>query len=251
MNTIQLIAHKEGQSLLLNQRGLVWLFIYSLILAAFSLLLISNKELSLLDNAQVVYMMAGTVTAAGAAIAIILGSDAYAGEKERGTLIPLLASPMTTNNLLFGKALGLFYAWGIMYLLALPFLWAVGVDGQNLFQAILYLAFFGTPVILGFGLLAISLSARSGNVLSSLLTSLIVFIFSASPLLIGPGLRGTTIGQFIDAINPFSGALNTFDSVIIDSEPFSVQLPRFILVFSWMLLMFFVARWVAKHPRFQ
>lgn len=250
MNTIQLIAHKEGQSLLLNQRGLAWLLVYSLILAAFSLLLISNAELSLLDNAQVVYMMAGTVTAAGAAIAIILGSDAYAGEKERGTLVSLLVSPVSTNKLLFGKALGLLYAWGVMYLLALPFLWAVGVDGQNLYQAILYLALFGTPVVMGFGLMAMAFSAKSGNVLSSLLTSLILFIFSASPLLIGPGLRGTAVGKFIDAINPFSGALNTFDSVIIDSEPFSVQLPRFILVVAWVLLMFFVARWAAKHPRF-
>lgn len=95
MNHIRLIAAKERQALLQNQRGLAWLLAYSAVLSGFALLLISNQELSLLDNAQVVYMMVGTVTTAGAVIAVILGSDAYAGEQERGTLIPLLVVVQT------------------------------------------------------------------------------------------------------------------------------------------------------------
>lgn len=107
MNASSLIAQKERSALLQNQRGLAWLLAYAGILSAFALLLISNQELSLLDNAQVVYMMAGTVTAAGALIAVIMGSDAYAGERERGTLVPLLTASISTGDLLMGKAIGL------------------------------------------------------------------------------------------------------------------------------------------------
>lgn len=251
MNPTSLIAQKERAALLQNQRGLAWLLAFSGVLSAFALLLISNRELSLLDNAQVVYMMTGTVTAAGAVIAVILGADAFAGERERGTLVPLLTAPITTNQLLMGKALGLLNAWGVMYLLALPYLWAVGAGGQNLLQAIFYLALFGTPVVLGFGYLAMALSARSGSVMTSLLTSLIVLLFSASPLLIGPGLRNSTIGKALDWVNPFSGALNTFDAVIIDSDPFSGQIPRLVLVLFWLLLMFLAARVTARRPTFR
>jgi ABC-type transport system involved in multi-copper enzyme maturation permease subunit len=251
MKPTWLITVKESRQMLRSQRGLFWLLAYSGLLSAFSLLLVSNTELSLLDNAQVVYMMTGTVMAVGALIAAILGSDAYAGEKERGTLMPLLCSPVTGDTLLEGKALGLLLAWGIMVLIALPYLWAVGAGGQNLGSALGYVALFGTPVVLGFGYLAMAISARTGSVLVSLLTTVTLLILAASPLLIGPGLRGTAIGRALDAINPVAGALNTFDAVIIDSEPFFRQLPRFFLVAAWLALSFLLARRSAAKPRFQ
>lgn len=251
MNAVTQIAFKERTALLRNQRGLGWLLVFSAVLSAFALLLISNQELSLLDNAQVVYMLAGTVTAAGAVIAAILGADTFAGERERGTLVPLLTAPISTAQLLLGKAIGLVSAWGVMYVLSLPYLWAVGAGGQNLLQAVVYLALFGTPVVLGFGYLAMALSARTGGVLTSLLTSLTVLLFSASPLLIGPGLRNSAIGHALDTINPFAGALNTYDAVIIDGDPFGSQWPHFVLVLVWLTITFLAARLTARRPTFR
>jgi len=248
MNSISLIARKERSALLQNERGLTWLLAYAGILSAFALLLISNRELSLLDNAQVVYMMAGTVTAAGALIAVVMGADAYAGERERGTLIPLLVAPLSGGELLMGKIIGLATAWGIMYLMALPYLWSVGAGGQNLGAAMLYLGLYGTPVVLGFGYLAMAISARTGNVMSSLLGSLILLLLTASPLLLGPGLRNSAIGKAFDLVNPLSGALNTFDAVIIDSDPFITQLGRLALVVAWLGLTFAFARFSARQP---
>ena len=251
MKTQWTIAYRESAQMLLSQRGPMWLMVYSGLLSAFSLLLVSNTELSLLDNAQVVYMMSGTILAAGSLLVTIMGSDAYAGEKERGTLVPLLCAPVSANVLLAGKALGLLSAWGIMFAVAMPYLWAVGASGQNLGATLLYLAFFGTPVVLGFGYLAMALSARTGSVLTSLLSTITLLMLLASPLLIGPGLRGSAIGRALDAVNPFAGAINTFDSVIIDSEPFSAQLARLSLVVAWLVFCLLAARRSAGHPKFQ
>jgi ABC-type transport system involved in multi-copper enzyme maturation permease subunit len=251
MNTTWTIARKESAQMLRSQRGLVWLLTFSGLLSAFSLLLVSNKELSLLDNAQVVYMMAGTVMAVGALLAAILGSDAYAGEKERGTLVPLLCAPIAPNAMLAGKVLGLLAAWGVMFVTSVPYLWAVGASGQNLGAALFYLVLFGTPVVLGFGYLAMALSARTGSVMTSLLTTVTLLMLSASPLLIGPSLRGTVIGRALDAVNPFAGALNSFDSVIIDSDPFSAQMGRLFLVAAWLVLCLLAARHSAGRPDFQ
>lgn len=251
MNTKWTIARKECAQILISQRGTVWLLTFSALLSAFSLLLVSNTELSLLDNAQVVYMMAGTVLAAGALLAAILGSDSYAGEKERGTLVPLLCAPVSPSALLSGKALGMLAAWGVMFLTSVPYIWAVGASGQNLGAALFYLALFGTPVVLGFGYLAMALSARTGSVMTSLLSAVTLLMLAASPLLIGPGLRGTAVGRALDAVNPFAGALNTFDSVIIDSDPFSAQTARLFLVAAWLLLCLLAARRSAGRPDFQ
>jgi len=244
------IAYQESAKMLRSRRGLLWLIVYSGLLSAFSLLLVSNTELSLLDNAQVVYMMAGTILAAGTLLAVILGSDAYAGEKERGTLVPLLCAPIDVSALLTGKALGLLSAWGVMVAMATPYLWAVGASGQNLGLAVLYLALFGTPVVFGFGSLAMAVSTRTGSVLTSLLSMVTLLMLAASPLLLGPGLRGTTIGRALDAVNPFAGALNTFDSVIIDSGPFNAQLARLALVLAWLVLCLLAAWRSAARPDF-
>ena len=246
MSTIALIASKESGELLGSGRGLSWLLAISAILSVLGLLLVSNKELSLLDNAQVVYMVMGTITALGGLLAIVLGADALAGEKERGTLIPLLLTPITRNDIVLGKISGQVVAWAAMYAVSLPYLWAVGSSGQNLVQAIAYLAVFGTPVVLGLGFFAIGLSARFGSVRSALLTSLIALLLLASPLLMGPGLRQSAVGKMFDAVNPFSAALNSYDSVVIDSQPFGMQLARFAVTLAWVALTLWFARRSAR-----
>lgn len=242
MNPILLIAGKESGELVLSGRGLGWLLALSVVLSIFGLLLVGNTELSLLDNAQVVYMMMGTVTALGGLLAIVLGSDAIAGERERGSLIPLLLTPIKPNQLVLGKMGGLIAGWCVMYVLALPYVWAVGSSGQNLSAAITYLALFGTPVVLTFGFLTLGLSARLKTVRSTLLTGLILLMLSASPLLLGPSLRQSAIGRGFDTVNPFSAAVNSFDSVVIDSQPLSAQLFHLAIVLIWLLAAALFAR---------
>mgnify|MGYP000896397450 CR=1 FL=1 len=65
---------------------------------------------------------------------------------------------------------------------------------------------------------------------------LMALLLSASPLLLGPGLRRTVIGSWFDAINPVSGALNAFDAVIIDSETLSAQGGHVLAALAWLLL---------------
>jgi ABC-type transport system involved in multi-copper enzyme maturation permease subunit len=245
------ITHKESAQLLCSKRTLLWLLAYSGLLSTFSLLLVSDTELSLLDNAQVVYLMTGTILAVGSLIAAVLGSDSYAGERERGTLTPLLCAPVGPNALLAGKGLGLLMAWGVMFVMAMPYLWAVGQGGQNLGQAVFCLALLGTPVVLGYGCLAMALSARTGSVVLSLLSTVTVLTISAIPLLLGPSLRMSAIGHVFDAVNPFAGALNSLDSVIIDSEPFGAQAARLLLVATWLGVCLLAARRSTARVKFQ
>lgn len=241
MNRIALLARKEGGELLRSGRGVGWLLALSAMLSVFSLLLVSNTELSLLDNAEVVYDMAGLITALGALLAIVLGTDAIAGERERGTLMALMLTPIPRSGILLGKLGGQLMAWAVMYLIALPYLWAVGSTGQNLLDALMMLALLGTPVVLGFGLLAMALGARLATVRGALVTGLIVLLLSASPLLLGASLRQAVIGRAFDAVNPFSAALNAYDAVIIDSQPPSAQGLHFSVTLLWLGLTLWLA----------
>jgi len=242
VNPILLIARKESGEVLGSGRGLGWLTLLAAVLSVLSLLLVSDTELSLLDNAQVVYIVMGTITALGGLLAVVLGSDAWAGERERGSLIPLLLTPVEITDIVLGKMGAQGIAWGSAYLVALPYLWAVGSSGQNLAQAVLYLGLFGTPLVLGFGFYALGLSVRLGSVRAALLASLTTLLLAASPLLLGPSLRQSAVGKIFDAVNPFSAVLNTFDSVVVDSQPFTLQLGRLAVVVAWLV----VATWFGR-----
>lgn len=237
-----LIAGKESAELLLSLRGLSWLLALASVLSVFSLLLVSNTELSLLDNAQVVYDMVSIVTALGCLLALIVGTDSIGGERERGSLVPLLLTPVSRSAILTGKIGGIALAWGVMYALAGPYLWAAGSTGQNLVAGMVALALLGTPVVLGFGFLGLALGAHLASMRAALLTGLIALVASASPLLLGPSLRQSAIGRAFDAVNPFSAAVNAYDAVIIDSASIASQAGHFMLALGWLALMLGIAR---------
>jgi len=86
MNSLKPLVTKDLLEDFKAARGALLLVVTTLVLSAFSVLLVSNTELSLLDNAEAVYMMAGIIIALAALIAVIRGSDGIAGERERETL---------------------------------------------------------------------------------------------------------------------------------------------------------------------
>jgi ABC-type transport system involved in multi-copper enzyme maturation permease subunit len=236
MNAALLIARKEAGELLLSQRGLTWLLAVAIALSAFGLLLVSNTELSLLDNAQVVYDMTGIVTALGGLLALVVGIDAVAGERERGSLVPLLLTPVSRNAILAGKLGGVAIAWAVMYVLSVPYVWAVGSTGQNLLNGMLVAALLGTPVVLGFGFFGMGLGSRTASAQTAMLTGLVALVLSVSPLLLGPGLRQSAVGRLFDAVNPFSAAVNAYDAVIIDSQSIAAQGIHLVTVALWMIV---------------
>lgn len=242
MSAASLVARKEAGELLLSLRGLAWLMAVALALSVFGLLLVSNTELSLLDNAQVVYDMVGIVTALGSLLALVVGIDAVAGERERGSLVPLLLTPASRDAILAGKFGGVAIAWAAIYALALPYLWAVGSTGQNLAEGMLALALLGSPVVIGFGFFGIGLGALLASARAGLLTGLITFVVSASPLLFDPSLRQSGIGRAFDAINPFSAAVNSYDAVIIDSGSIVPQWPHLVVAAIWLIATLWLAR---------
>ncbi len=242
MNAVLLIARKESGELLQSLRGLTWLLAVAIVLSVFALLLVSNTELSLLDNAQVVYDMAGIVTALGSLLALVVGIDTIAGERERGSLVPLLLTPVSRNAILAGKLGGVAIAWAVMYLLALPYLWAVGSTGQNLANGMLVAALLGTPVVLGFGFFGMGLGSRTATARTAMLTGLVTLVLSASPMLLGPALRQSSIGRLFDAVNPFSAAVNAYDAVIIDSQSLLAQGSHVVTLALWIVVTIWFAR---------
>lgn len=226
MKTLIALVKKELFEDFLAARGAFLLLVASVVLSVFSLLLVSNTELSLLDNAQAVYLMTAIILTLASLMAIVRGSDGFAGERDRETLEALLLAPVTGQGVAAAKLVGILLSWLVLFALSIPYLWAVGSRGQNLGPAIGYLAITGTLLVITFAGLTLVLSAKMKTFKGVLSMGLTLLLFSASPVLLGPSLRQSTVGQMMDFVNPFADALNTLDSVVIDGQKMVFQLLR-------------------------
>lgn len=235
MNLLRPLIGKEIQEDFRSARGTFFLVVAALVLSVFAVLLVSNTELSLLDNAQAVYLMAGIVIALAALVAVLRGSDGFAGERERETLEPLLLTPATGHRLAWAKLLGILFSWLILFILAIPYLWAVGSTGQNLLPALWYLFITGTLIVLILGGTALSFSARMKSFKGVLSLGFTLLLLLGSPIVLGPSLRQSAVGRILDLANPLAGALNTLDSVIIDSQGVALQLVRLTIMIAYSL----------------
>jgi len=244
---IAYIMQKEIRESILTPKGFLWYVITSMILSVLSYLFLTNSELSLLDQGQMLYMIMNFITALGILIGLVFGADAFAGEIERGTLEALLLSPITKTEIATGKLGAALTNWGILFAISLPYLFVVGKGGQNLFVGIAYLALLGTFLAITFSAFSMGLSSRIKSVKNSLIISFFIFLLAGSPIFLSAAQRGTWFGRIIDFINPFAGAINTFDSVVIDSQGFGYQAGRVAIICGYTLLsLWFLKRSVSR-----
>lgn len=241
MSTLRTIAWKECREDFFAARGMGLYLTAAIVLSAFSLLLVGNTELSLLDNAQAVYMMAGIILALATMITMVRGSDGFAGERDRETLEALLISPVSGTELALGKLAALIISWLLLYILAVPYIWAVASSGQNLLSALIYLFVIGTILMAIFGTLILSLSARVRSFKGAMSSGLVLFLFAATPVVLGPSLRQSFIGRILDGLNPFAIAMNMLDAIIIDSQG---ALTKQIFPLAQLLIYGIISAWV-------
>ncbi len=242
-----IIMHKEIRESLLTPKGFLWYILTSVILSVLSYLFLTNSELSLLDQGQMLYLIMNFITALGILMGLVFGADALAGEIERGTLEALFLSPVSKMEIAMGKLGAALTNWGIILVISLPYLFIVGKGGQNLAMGIIYLAVLGTLLAVIFSAFSLGLSARIKSIKNSLILSFFIFLLAGSPIFLSAALRGTWFGRVLDFINPLADALNTFDSVVIDSQGFSFQAGRVAIICVYALLsLWFLKRSVSR-----
>lgn len=248
MNAVKHLIVKELKENLLTSKGISFFLVATLVLSVFSILLISNTELSLLDNAQAVYMMSGIALGIIGLLSIVIGSDSFAGEVERRTLESLLLTPLTVPGIAYSKLISNLVVGLFLFVISVPYLWAVGSTGQNLVATLTYLFVTGFLLTAIFSGLSIILSMTLRSFKGALSIGLTIFILSTTPLFLSPSLRQHSIaGKTLDYINPFSCALNTLDSVVIDSQGISYQLVRLGIMITYVAVIVLIIRIISKE----
>lgn len=221
-----LVAKKEVKESLYGVRGSMWAVVSALVLSLMSYLLLTDKELSLLDQSEMLYIVTSLSVGLGMLVTGILAGDAIAGERERSTLESTLLSPIRLGSLVAGKVGAVLAGWLLIFAISAPYILVVGAGSTVAAPALIYTLALGTLCVGGFAALVVGMSslARSGRGVT--LGALAIFLGMAAPTLLGTVLQKSWFGTIYNALSPFAQVRLSLDSVIVDKESLLVQLPH-------------------------
>lgn len=231
-----LVAAKETKENLYGVKGSMWAVLSAVVLSLMSYLLLTDKELSLLDQTEMLYTVSSLCVGLGLLVAGILGGDAVAGERERSTLESVLLTPVSRGSLVAGKVWAVLVAWLLIFAISAPYILVVGAGSTVSAAALIYTFALGTLCVAGFAALVVGLSALASSGRSVTLGSLAIFIGMAAPTLLGTALQKSWFGAIYDAVNPFAQVRLSLDSVIVDKERLLAQLPHIGVLIAFVAL---------------
>lgn len=221
-----LVAKKEVRESLYGVRGSMWAVVSALVLSLMSYLLLTDAELSLLDQSEMLYIVTSLSVGLGMLVTGILAGDSVAGERERSTLEGVLLSPVRLGSLVAGKVGAVIAGWLLIFAVSAPYILVVGAGSTVALPALVYTSVLGTLCVGAFAALVVGMSsmARSGR--GATLGALAIFLGMAAPTLLGTVLQKSWFGTIYNILSPFAQVRLSLDSVIVDKEPFLVQLPH-------------------------
>jgi ABC-2 type transport system permease protein len=205
-------------------RGGIWIIAASLILSLVTYLLLTDKELSLLGQGEMLWTTAEVILALGFIMSAVTASSAISGEIESGTFESLLLTPLTFRQISLQKLFSTITVWMILYLVSIPYLIVIS-NGTNLgLSAILYVGLYGTLLTIGFSLISIAISSKLKSSKNSIMSMIMIILILLAPsLFFASSLKKTDFGISIENINPVSHAINSIDSVVVDNEQLVLQ----------------------------
>jgi ABC-2 type transport system permease protein len=230
------IALKESKESLYAVRGSVWAVLSAIVLSLMSYLLLTDQELSLLDQSEMLYIIASLTVGLGLLVSGILASDSVAGERERTTLESLLLTPIGRGPLMLGKIGAILASWLLVFVISTPYILVVGSGAGLSGEALLYTFLLGTLCIAGFTTLTVGISCLVGSGRSATLAAMAILIAMAAPTLLGTVLQNSWFGTIYNALSPFAQVRLSLDSVIVDREGISIQLAHIVILVFFVIL---------------
>ena len=213
------LYRKEIAGSFYSWRGGVWLVAASLIFSLVTYLLLTDKELSLLDQGEMLLILGEVVLALGIFMSVTTASSAISNEIESGTFESLLLTPITSSQISFQKSISTITLWIILYVISIPYI-IVASSGTNLgLSTVLYTGLYGTLLVTGISLLSVAISGRLRSSKNSIMIMLMIALILLAPsLFFATSLKKSDFGIALENVNPASHAINSIDSAVVDNE---------------------------------
>jgi ABC-type transport system involved in multi-copper enzyme maturation permease subunit len=207
---------KEIRGQLRTGKAALWLIFTSVVFSFTCYLLLTDKELTLLDQAELLWLFGKIVLGAGLLIVTVDASLSLNAEFENETAETLFLTPLRPRTFVGGKLLASLTLWAAVYVVAVPYVVATAA-GTGLAGAFLaYLGLWGTLAAGSFAMLTLALSLLYRSSRNTLTTAVVILLGLVIPASFPVTLKSNVLGRFLSGVNPIDNAFASLDNVLVD-----------------------------------
>ena len=222
------VMSTELRQLWLSWKGPLFLLVFSLFLSVYIFLLAHDPENNVLSQSKMINLILESIILAGSLMALLLGANAFSGERDRQTLESLLLTPAPRGQIATGKLLAVLSLWLGLIPVAIPYMLLM-TDGTSVVtEALLVLVILGTCVAwfsAGIGILCSGLAPTN---ITSFAMSLAVMALLTVPTQLPGNVQDFPAVKWFIVINPVTAAAKYRIAVILDGESWTDSLSLWI-----------------------
>jgi ABC-2 type transport system permease protein len=218
------VAEQESRDLWTSGRGLILLFLFSVLLSGVTYLTSTNQTLNFLEQRESVNLVLQLAVAVGVLVTLVVSADGISGERERGTLESLLVTPVSRRSIIAGKLVAALTMWFATFVITIPYLWVLARDVGILGEALALGFLVGTLVAVGLGSVGLLISGLCNSNKTSIAASIFLLLILFAPTQLPSGLPQ---GGFFDVLlraNPIASALAYISSMLVEGQGWTEDL---------------------------
>ena len=218
------VAEQESRDLWTSGRGLILLFLFSVLLSGVTYLTSTNQALNFLEQRESVNLVLQLAVAVGVLVTLVVSTDGISGERERGTLESLLVTPVSRRSIIAGKLVAALTMWFATFVITIPYLWVLARDVGILGEALALGFLVGTLVAVGLGSVGLLISGLCNSNKTSIAASIFLLLILFAPTQLPSGLPQ---GGFFDVLlraNPIASALAYISSMLVEGQAWTEDL---------------------------
>ncbi len=228
-------------------RGPLILLVFSIVMSVNTVLLVENPELNVLTQVQIANRTLHTAIAIGTLAALLLGANAFSGERDHLTLESLLLTPVARGQFALGKLLAMLTIWSGMGLITVPYVLLV-TDGTGIVvSSLLIFGLLGTALVLISGGIGLLVSTVSPTNTVSMILSIVIMLILFAPTQLPPKVTELPVVNWLTKIDPVTAAINFQGAIVLDGEMWTAHLD--LLVSPLVLLLLIVGGGIAYINR--
>jgi ABC-2 type transport system permease protein len=218
------VAEQESRDLWTSGRGLILLFLFSILLSAVTYLTSTNQALNFLEQRESVNLVLQLAVAVGVLVTLVVSADGISGERERGTLESLLVTPISRRSIILGKLISALTMWFATFLVSVPYVWVLA-KGVGILGEALALGFFvGTLVAVGLGSIGLLISGICNSNKASIAVSVFLLLILFAPTQLPSGLPQGWFFEVLLRANPVASALAYISSMLVEGHGWTQDL---------------------------
>lgn len=208
---------------------MLWLVIASLSFSLTSYLLLTNKELSLLDQTELMWLLAKVIIGIGLLVTALDAASILTVEFDKDTAENIFLSPVSLSNLMLGKFMSVLTLWAAIFFVSIPYIIVASVGSGLTIPFLAHVTLLGTVGVSAFTLLILGLSLLFRTSKNTITTSLVMLLALGIPATFTTTLKNDLVSQLISHINPIDAIFSSLDNVLVDYHTSVLENWQFLL----------------------